>query len=307
MREPLYHPNNEREALPMDAPEADIVVNDALVRRLLAEQHPDLPGPLRLVANGWDNAVYRLGVDLAVRIPRRRIAVPLIEHEQRWLPTFAQRSPVAVPAPVRVGTSSAAFPHPWSIVPWFPGRSAADLPPADRVGLAVALAEFMDRIAVDAPDDAPVNPVRGVPLAVRAASVRERLERVANPALTAAFEDALAAPAWRGQCLWMHGDLHPGNLVVGSDGSLAAVIDFGDLGRGDPATDLSTAWLCFDAAGAKAFRERLAQLRDVDEATWRRARGWAIVMGTAVVESTSGDGPITRMGRDALSRVLEEW
>ncbi|MGO7983251.1 phosphotransferase, partial [Rhizobium johnstonii] len=102
-----------------DAPEADIEVDRDLVARLVASQHPDLVAPLELVANGWDNSVWRLGDDLAVRVPRRRIAAALIEKEQRWLPSLQARLAVPIPAPLRNGHATESFPWPWSIVPWF--------------------------------------------------------------------------------------------------------------------------------------------------------------------------------------------
>ncbi|MCD5345485.1 aminoglycoside phosphotransferase family protein [Agromyces sp. S2-1-8] len=302
----------------MDAPVPDFEVDTELAARLVQRQHPDLAGPLELVANGWDNAILRLGDVLAVRLPRRLVAVPLIAHEQRWLPELAARLPVAVPAPVRIGRPAPdlGFDAPWSIVPWFTGTVAAEASAARRAILAPALAGFVDAMAVPAPDGAPRNPYRGVPLSVRDEAVRARLDRFAVRAATGDLDgldvaalrdlwsDALGAPAWHGPPSWLHGDLHPGNLVVEASGDLAAVIDFGDLTAGDPATDLATAWLTFGATGRAAFRSEVERRRQVDAATWRRARGWALVWGSAVVDELDGSGPIGRLGRFALAQVL---
>ncbi|MEJ3405339.1 aminoglycoside phosphotransferase family protein [Rathayibacter sp. YIM 133350] len=292
-----------------DSPPADIAVHGDLVAALVRQQHPDLDGPLRLAAEGWDNELYRLGDSLAVRVPRRESAAALILSEQRWLPKLAPRLRVPVPVPVRRGMPSELYPWPWSIVPWFAGTPAATLEPAERLGVAEDLADFVNALAVPAPADAPANRYRGVPLAARADVVTARLRNPRMPSpdrLAGLWERVCALPAWRGPALWLHGDLHPGNLLIAAHGGLAAVLDFGDLTAGDPAADLATAWLSFDAAGRAAFRGRIDEGRDVDAATWGRARGWALVLGTALVDTLEGDGPIARIGRHALEQVLLE-
>jgi aminoglycoside phosphotransferase (APT) family kinase protein len=300
-------------------PAAEVDVTTGLVRRLLVEQHPDLAHlDLRPVTTGWDNALLRLGDRLAVRIPRRASAAPLVEHEQRWLPQLAPRLGVDIPSPVRAGRPSPTFPWAWSVVPWFGGRVAASLPPAARRDLAVPLADVVVRLHVPAPADAPVNPVRGVPLRDRDAVVRERLASGVVPEpdrVTDLWDRALAAPPWDGPALWLHGDLHPANLLVDDDDGaghgLAAVLDFGDLTAGDPATDLATAWLTFDATGRAAFRDRVARASGgpdgpggPDAATWRRARGWALVLATAMLAHSDDDPVIAAIGRHALAEVL---
>ncbi|MGH3703045.1 MAG: phosphotransferase, partial [Agromyces sp.] len=162
-----------------DAPEPDIVVDEALAEALVASQHPDLAGRVVLVANGWDNAMFRLGEHHLVRLPRRTIAAGLVLHEQRWLPSIAARVSVPVPAPERIGRPAPelGFDFPWSILPWFDGVSAADVEPSARGAAATPLAAFVAELGVAAPDEAPGNPYRGVPLAERDEVVRGRLER----------------------------------------------------------------------------------------------------------------------------------
>lgn len=298
--------------IPGSTPASDISADTPLVARMIAEQHPDLAGPLRLVSDGWDNRIFRLGDELAVRVPRREVAAHLIEHEQQVLGAIAERVAVTVPAPVRVGVPSATFPWPWSIVPWLEGVDGASVDAAARATIAAPLAGFVRALHIPAPADAPVNPVRGVPLATRDAPVRERIAllaaRLDTTALTAAWDDALAAPVWRGPALWLHGDLHPGNLLLRSsdDGTvegLAAVIDFGDVTAGDPATDLATAWLSFDGAPREAFRAALGG--SVDDATWRRARGWAVAMGTALAAHSDDNPRMAALGRHALAQLAD--
>jgi aminoglycoside phosphotransferase (APT) family kinase protein len=277
---------------------------------MIAEQHPDLAGPLRLVSDGWDNRIFRLGDDLAVRVPRREAAAHLIEHEQRVLAAIAARVTVPVPSPARVGVPSATFPWPWSIVRWLEGIDGAAVDASARSVIAEPLAGFVRELHRPAPADAPVNPVRGVPLATRDAAVRERIALLAarrdTTALTAAWEDALAAPLWAGPALWLHGDLHPGNLLLRSrdDGQvegLAAVIDFGDVTAGDPATDLATAWLTFDGPAREVFRSALGA--SVDDASWQRARGWAVAMGTALAAHSDDNPRMAALGRHALAQL----
>ncbi|BDZ43383.1 aminoglycoside phosphotransferase [Paraoerskovia sediminicola] len=312
-----------------DSPAAEVAVTTELVRDLLRAQHPDQAGlPLRVVTNGWDNVVLRLGDDLAVRAPRRALAAPLVLHEQRWLPTLAQHLPVPVPAPVRVGTPTAAYPWSWSVVPWFEGQAAIEVAPHDRRGVAVDLARFVGALHRLAPQDAPRNPYRGVPLADRDADVRGRLAGLhdalsARPRDTDApglpdlterelrdvedlWGEAVRTDPWDGEPVWLHGDLHPGNLILDHPGRLAAVIDFGDLTSGDPATDLGTAWLTFDDVGRREFRQALGVERSPDDATWLRARGWAVVLGSALL-AHSDDTPAHReVGLHALRSVLSD-
>ncbi|WP_438853412.1 aminoglycoside phosphotransferase family protein [Agromyces sp. M3QZ16-3] len=293
----------------MDAPPPDFHVDETLAERLLAEQHPDLAGRIRLAANGWDNVMFRLGEELAIRMPRRRDAVGLMWNEQRWLPRLAPHLPVAVPAPVRIGRPAPELGYdvPWSIVPWFRGASGLAFD-AEARGVAVhGLAAFVAELgATPAPADAPRSAWRGVPLQRRDDTVRIRLASGRIPdaeLLLPVWERALAAPAWTGPPVWLHGDLHPHNLLLAPSGSLAAVVDFGDVTAGDPATDLATAWLTFDARARRVFRAELEARRGVDEGTWDRARGWALVIASAVVEHLGPCGTFGRVASFALEQV----
>ncbi len=308
-------------AMPTDAPDADVEVDAALVARLVAAQHPAFAGAVELVANGWDNAIFRLGERHAVRMPRRAIGDRLVRSEQRWLPVMAAALPdgVRAPVPVVVGEPGEGYPYRWSITPWFEGVVAASVDPPERSGAALALADVVVAMGTPAPSEAPGNPFRGVPLAERDEVVAERLAsgrlEAVLPATDAAalatvWRDALDAPPWAGPPLWVHGDLHPGNLLLeaGPAGELrlAAVLDFGDLTSGDPATDLATAWLTFDGHGRAAFRARVASLRPTDASDWARARGWALAVGSAIVDTIGAEGPIGRIGAHALEQVLAD-
>jgi aminoglycoside phosphotransferase (APT) family kinase protein len=311
----------------MQTPEADIPVDEQLVRVLLVDQHPDLAGELRLVSNGWDNAVYRLGDELAVRIPRRNAAAHLIAHEQRWLPTLAPALPVPVPVPVRIGVPSDRFRWPWSVVRWVDGIDGADVDASARTPLAAPLGRFVAALHVPAPltpdgrvhPDVPFNPVRGVPLVSRDRVVRERLRELGRlwdiTALGELWDEALSAPRWQGPAIWLHGDLHPGNLLLDvapdESVSLAAVLDFGDLTAGDPATDLATAWLTFRPVARAVFRAVVVDASSpesgaADAATWLRARGWALNIGTALATSSDDNPRMHALGTHTLSQLLRD-
>jgi aminoglycoside phosphotransferase (APT) family kinase protein len=262
-------------------PLIEVEVDEDLARDLLLEQHPDLADlPLRGRVNGWDNLTWRLGDELALRFPVREASSGLVEREHTWLPRLAPTLPVAVPTPLRPGRPGPRYPWSWSVLPWLPGTVAAATDPAGRTAWAPHLADVLAALHVPAPDDAPVNPYRGVPLATRDAPVTARFDGADLPqvdALRSAWAEGLAAPPFAGVPLWVHGDPHPGNLLA-LDGRLSGLIDFGDLGSGDPASDLATAWMTFDEAGRDAFVARTQELRGWDDATWRRARAWAAAM-----------------------------
>ncbi|MFD6096648.1 aminoglycoside phosphotransferase family protein [Nocardiopsis flavescens] len=294
----------------MDIPEAEVDITPGLVRLLLADQHPDLAGlHLSPAVHGWDNALLRLGDALAVRLPRRERAAGLALNEQSRLGEIAARLDTPVPAPVRVGVPGRGYPWHWAVVPWFEGRLAAEVPAADRDALAGPLADFAVGLHAPAPADAPVNPFRGVPLAERSAGFRLRLESVPGLAhrdrLAGVWEGAAAAPPWPGPPLWLHGDLHPANILAAPAGhGLAAVLDFGDLTSGDPATDLAVAWMLFGPAGRAAFRARVDAAGAVDPHVWTRARAWALLFGV-LLSAHSDDSPLLAgIGARTLDQVL---
>ena len=290
-------------------PSAEVDISPELVRRLLAAQHPDLAGEvIALETAGWDNAIYRLGSDLSVRLPRRLLSSQLVVNEQRWLPSIADRVAVQVPVPVRHGAPTAFYPWPWSITPWFRGTVVDSWPRSARTSLAGPLAAFLLAFGDVAPDDAPPNPFRGVPLANRDESMRERFRSGHVPHPDAAerlWDRALGQRAWDGPRLWVHGDLHPANLLT-HQGRLQAVLDFGDLTSGDPATDLAAAWLVFDATGRERFRAAIDRSRPTDDATWQRAAGWALCLATALLTNSDDSPPHRRIGEETLTELLSE-
>jgi aminoglycoside phosphotransferase (APT) family kinase protein len=288
-------------------PAAEVRVDAPLVRRLVRDQFPQWSqlAVSRVESVGWDNEIYKLGDDLAVRLPRRRIGADQTKKEHRWLPVLGPQLPLSVPMPVGKGVPGPGYPWHWTVCPWLTGRIAASAPVADPGDAARTLARFVRALQAIDPAGGPLNEFRGVPLAARdavcrAAAVALRDTLDVRPPL-AMWEAALAAPAWTGPPVWMHGDLHPANLLV-SNGKLTGVIDFGLLGVGDPACDLIAAWTYLSAGARQVFRDALA----VDDPTWARGRGWALDLGLRAA-AYSADNPVLRkIGLRTITEVLTE-
>ena len=291
-------------------PAAEFEISAELMVRLLREQHPDLAQlPLQLLTNGWDNVVVRLGEDYVLRLPRRQAAVSLILNEQRWLPELAPRLPLPVPAPVRVGRPGSGYPWPWSIVTFRPGEIAALAPPADPGDAAQALAEFLAALHTSAPEAAPHNAFRGIPLIGREKIFAENLVllggSVDGPAVTRLWQDAVSTPGWDGPPVWLHGDLHPANIIV-HQGRISGVIDFGDITAGDPATDLAAAWMLLPVSAHDRFWTTYASTAQhpAGDDLRCRARGWALVFALVFLAHSADNPLMAGIGRRALEAVL---
>jgi aminoglycoside phosphotransferase (APT) family kinase protein len=259
-------------AVKMHADEIDI--DASLVTRLLAAQFPQWAHlPVEPVPSaGTDNALFRLGDALTVRLPRIAWATGQVEKDQRWLPRLAPHLPLTVPAPLGRGLPGAGYPWTWGVYQWLNGTEATI---ADPGVSPTDLARFLLALqGVDA-TDGPAPAWRGGPLADRDRDTRTAIAaldgEVDIDAVTAAWDEALAVPAWAGPPVWVHGDLAPGNLLV-ANGRLAAVIDFAAVSVGDPACDLQVAWNLFTGDSRATFR---AAMR-ADDDTWTRGRGWAL-------------------------------
>lgn len=277
----------------MDAagtPPAEIAIDAELARGLLTAQHPDLADlPLTPLASGWDNCIFRLGDELALRLPRRQAAAGLLLNEQRWLPLLEGRLPLRIPAPIRIGAPQDNYPWAWSVVPWIAGETADLSPPGADQG--EVLAGFFQALHQPAPADAPRNPFRGVPLKTRAEVFEKRMGQLAGEldeaGVRAIWADALAAPD-DAQPTWIQGDPHPRNVLVTS-GRITAMIDWGDMAQGDRASDLSAIWMLLPDREARL--RAMAALPSVSPDTWRRARGWAVLYGLLLLGAGLADDP----------------
>ncbi|WP_258052683.1 aminoglycoside phosphotransferase family protein [Streptomyces sp. Ru73] len=288
----------------------------ALVRRLLAARFPRWAelSVAPVGTAGTSNAVYRLGPDMAVRLPRAAGAAADVVKEHRWLPLLAPRLPVAVPVPLALGTPAEGFPWHWAVHRWLPGAN----PPVGRAAgpgragavpdarlLAADLAEFVTALHRIDPADGPAS-YRSEPLAARDATTRGALEVLRDSvdpmAATAVWDAALRAPGPAGPAVWIHADLQPGNVLV-DGGRLSAVIDFGCLGLGDPAVDLIAAWYLLPAGAREAFRAAVG----ADDAAWARGRGWALSIALLELRSYRESHPVmAAIARHVLGELLTE-
>jgi aminoglycoside phosphotransferase (APT) family kinase protein len=287
-------------------PPAEIPIDADQVRRLLTAQHPDLAGlPLVQAASGWDNVMFRLGDALAVRLPRRLVGVRLLETEQTWLPRVAPGLPLAAPIPLRLGAPGKDFPWPWSIIPWLEGETADLALPDSAQGEVVG--RFFRALHVPAPKDAPRSAHRGVPLGARQDSFAAQLQNLSGktdlitPAVLELWRAGVAAPMDVGPT-WLHGDPHPRNVLV-RDGAITAFIDWGDMCQGDRASDLAAIWMLLPDRTARAAAMDLCGASD---ATWARARGWAVWYGAILLSTGLANDPrMTPIAERIFARLDE--
>jgi aminoglycoside phosphotransferase (APT) family kinase protein len=288
----------------------EVAVDLALATRLVSSQFPewsDLPiRPVR--SGGTDNAVFRLGDDLVLRIPITPAADGRLEQEHAWLPHVGPHLPLAVPEPVARGVAAGGMPWGWSVYQWIEGSPASPERLGDPTRAAEMIGDFVRAMHAIDPTNGPVaGSGRGVPLAMRDVATRRAIEEcgpeIEAPASIEVWESAVRAPVWDRPAVWIHGDLWETNVLLDAAGSVAAVIDFGCLGIGDPATDLTVAWNLFDGPGRRVFRDRTG----VDAATWERGRGWALSFAVIALPYYRTTNPvIVANARRMIAAVLED-
>jgi aminoglycoside phosphotransferase (APT) family kinase protein len=288
----------------------EVQTDEALARSLIDSQFPQWAAlPItRVRANSTDNDMYRLGDDLAVRLPRRAGAVTPMDKEHAWLPKLAPLLPAPVPLPRAKGAPEGGYPYPWSVVNWIDG----ELPQTQVNDRAFArdLAAFVKALhaidASDGPAPGAHNFWRGVPLAARDRNMRERFDWLSDLPdigdIILEWQKALLLHAWSSPPTWLHGDIQRGNILM-RDGRLAGVIDWSALGVGDPAGDLAVAWSLFEPDARDEYRAAM----NVDDATWARGRAWALIEGVLALSYYRGkDEVIAQAGRRLLDVVLAE-
>ncbi|MGN6798650.1 MAG: aminoglycoside phosphotransferase family protein [Gaiellaceae bacterium] len=260
---------------PMHADE--LPIDDDLVRLLVDEQFPEWAGLSleRVEPSGTDNAIFRLGNELAIRLPRRGGSTNPEDKEHEWLPVLAPRLSVEIPLPVARGRPGANYPWCWSVVRWLEGETplGENLNPDE-------LAELLRELQAIDPTGGPLPGVRrGEPLAARAEATELALAHLDVRGANELWHRAVVAPEWEGERVWLHADLDARNVLV-RDGRLTGVIDWGCVGIGDPAVDVMAAWKLLDRSGRDRFRELLA----IDDDTWLRAQGWAVSQAVVALD-----------------------
>jgi aminoglycoside phosphotransferase (APT) family kinase protein len=281
-----------------------------LVRRILRDQHPKwADGPIaEIPSTGTDHALYRLGDDAVARVPLRQSATRPIETEFRWLPWLAERLPIEVPRPLARVEPSPAFPYRWSVHSWIDGECGTTAS-IDRDLLAVDMAGALRALHALEPLGPPsvhAYCLRGIPLELRDQTTREAItasrQWIDVAAVTRAWETALDARAWTDRPMWVHGDLAAGNMIF-RDGRLVALIDWACMAVGDPACDLIVAWELFDEAARATLRAEVG----IDDATWERARGWALSTAVGALAYYERSNPfMADQARHKLRALLGE-
>ncbi|MGH3313647.1 MAG: aminoglycoside phosphotransferase family protein [Streptomyces sp.] len=284
-------------------------IDAALVRRLVHARFPQWADlPVRPVEHGgWDNRTFHLGDVMTVRLPSGEGYAAQVEKEHRWLPTLAPQLPLPVPTPLAKGAPAEGYPFSWSVYGWLEGENAGVGHIDDLTEFATALAGFLAALQQVDPTDGPKagqhSAFRGAPLETYDAETRRTIEaldgRIDGRTATAVWETALQA-TWNGGPVWFHGDVAVGNLLV-RDGKLAAVIDFGCSGVGDPACDATIAWTLLSGESRQAFRDVLA----VDDAMWARGRGWTL--WKALITLADPDTAHAASAQRSLDHVLDEY
>ena len=291
----------------MPTPPAEFDITRDLVESLIAAQHPDLAHlSVHGRVEGWDNVTMRLGDELAVRLPRRMIAIDLTEREHAFLGPIADRLDVGVPAPVRVGAATEEYPYPWGIVKWFDGHSAAMEPPSPRE--AARLGGVLSLLHRPAPSGLSVSPYRGLPLTERLDVMQDRLEEAADTLGRFGLSSATIWNEWEPLAhtpidvdpMFVHGDLHPRNVLT-RQGSIEAIIDWGDMTPGDPATDLSAVWSLFERDVHESF---WAAYGPASQATRQRTKAWAIYFAVLWIADAGDVEEFSMMGRTTLLRLV---
>jgi aminoglycoside phosphotransferase (APT) family kinase protein len=286
-------------------------IDPSLVKRLVAAQFPhwaDLPvRPVEV--DGWDNCTFRLGQDLTVRLPSDASYAAQVAKEQRWLPRLAAHLPLPIPEPVALGTPDQSYPFAWSVYRWLDGEIADVRRIEDLRTFATTLAGFLNALQRVDPSDGPApgphNFFRGGPLTTYADETARAIDLLRDELPTervrAVWEAALAAQ-WHGPPVWFHGDVAAGNLLV-QDGRLAAVIDFGTSGVGDPACDTSIAWTFLSGPSRQAFVDGFS----VDAGTWARGRGWTLWKALITIAGArDSDLTVAAAARHVLDEVLAD-
>ncbi|KUN69671.1 aminoglycoside phosphotransferase family protein [Streptomyces griseorubiginosus] len=290
----------------MHADELDI--DAELVRGLIADQFPrwgELPVS-RVESAGTDNAMFRLGDDMVVRLPRLPGGGHQVEFEHRWLPLLAPRLPLAVPEPLAKGEPGRGYALPWGVYRWLDGDNAYDSPLTELTHAAVELGRFVSALRAVDVTGGPAS-YRPGPLHLFDDGTREAIQDLGAAGLldangaTALADEAGRLPGWDGAPVWLHADLLPGNLLA-VDGRLTAVIDFGCLGVGEPTADTLPAWTVFTGESRRLFREAA----EFDDATWERGRAWALCWGVGAVHYyRGGKNPVlAEVGQRAIDEAL---
>ncbi len=285
----------------------EISINKELVSRLIKAQFPqwaDLSIE-KVNSAGTDNVIFRLGKEMAIRLPRTISAASNIYKEWKWLPILAQQVSLSIPTPISRGIQTKDYPCPWLIYKWLDGKNGTESE-FDLNNAAITLGNFIKDLQKVDTSNAPFSQ-RGGPLSKLDNEVQEALKNL-NGIIDAdkaksAWEKALSAPVYTGNPVWIHSDLHAGNILV-NHGKITAVIDFGMAGIGDPACDMMAAWTLL----SKETRNKFKEIINVDDATWERGKGWALSFGLIALPYYKDTNKVlANIALNTINQVLADY
>jgi len=285
----------------------EIMIDTTLVHNLIAEQFPEwahLP-LLYVVSSGTDHALYKLGDNMVIRLPRIACAAQQIDKEFKWLPQLAPHLSVAIPKPLVKGKPTKEYPYPWLISHWLEGKNGIEAF-FDTMNAAKTMAQCIKEMRSVNTVNAPLaSGYRSKPLYESDTEIRKAIAESADiidaQAVTKAWKKALDAPMWDEIPTWTHTDLHAGNILI-QEGKISAIIDFGLGGLADPACDIQVAWTLLDTESRLLFRS----LMDIDDATWERSKGWALRFVNAIPYYRNTNPTLVNIAIHAINEVLQD-
>lgn len=288
----------------------ELVIDIALANALISTQYPQWAKlEIRpILSSGTDNEIFRLGENMCLRIPKSTSTINNLDKEYAWLP-YLTPLPLRIPAPIAKGKPGNGYPCNWCIFDWIDGETATPNQLHNQHDVAVDIAEFIKALQIVDTRNAPLsgshNNYRGVPLINRDLLTRKaigNLRNIYDPSiLTVIWETALNTTAWDQKPVWLHGDIHSGNLLFNNH-RLCAVIDFGLSGVGDPACDLMVGWTQFSPDVRETFQKSI----NADTATLARGKGWALSWAVIALAHYLDTNPfLTTMSKGTIKRILE--
>jgi aminoglycoside phosphotransferase (APT) family kinase protein len=286
----------------------ELEIDESLVYSLLKYQRPEWANlPLkRISSSGTDNALFRLGSQYIVRLPRIDWATESINKEYQWLPKISQFLKIPISEPLFKGNPDKIYPWHWLILKWNEGHNPHFEKENEYELLAKDLACFLNEIHRIKLTNGPYSR-RGIPLKEMDYETQNAISQLAEeidiPLVTSLWNELISIPAWNQKPVWVHGDFLPGNILV-ENNRLNAVIDFSDVGIGDPACDLVIGWSLLNSHSRQKFKENL---ENIDGHTWERGKGWALSIAFIMLPYYKNSNPtLASLARRMIKNVLDD-
>ena len=286
----------------------EVHIDAKLLRRLLESQFEQWSQqPLSFVSSsGTCNVIYRIGKDLCARLPRQPSDARYLEKELEWLPMLSSHLSIKVPRPIARGVPGIGYPFTWAVYEWLEGEPFDAEEIGGRPRIAESLAQLVAQLRVIDTTHAPKSN-RDAALSANNPSVLEAIEsldeNIDRDAVRSVWEASVRVPAWKGDDLWIHGDLLPTNILV-KNHQLTAVIDFGLVGVGGPAVDIIPAWSTLRGEARQTFRSAL----NIDSVIWARARGLALRQALKIIPYYLESNPsFSVMARRTVEEILIDY